>query len=112
MPSPSSCAQVRKHPSHRYKDLFLADADGSNLSYLAPFVTHPSWHPSESRFYLFQSQRNAFAPGLEPGRPKPVYQQRTSGSRAGLPGRYRMIEGLMITTHWEAPTWQAFLRQI
>ena len=74
----------------RYKDLFLADADGSNLRYLGPFVTHPSWHPSESRFFLLQSQRNAFAPGLEPGRPKPVYQQRTSGSCAGLPDRYRM----------------------
>jgi len=36
----------------RYKDLFLADADGSNLRYLGPFVTHPSWHPSESRFFF------------------------------------------------------------
>jgi len=34
----------------RQKDLFLANADGRNLRFLAPFVTHPSWHPTGRTF--------------------------------------------------------------
>lgn len=92
-PYRQSLAGGPAEPAHH--ELYLADADGSNLRYVAPFVTHPSWHP-DGRHYCALVKRpgsGALAFALYPADgSEPVYWEHAS-LRAGHPslqphGRY------------------------
>ena len=70
----------------RHHELLLADADGSNLRYLCPFVTHPSWHPTGTHFCaLVRDPDGELAFGLYPvDGSDPIYW-RHPALRAGHP---------------------------
>lgn len=71
----------------RHHHIFMSDRDGSNLRYVTPFQTHPSWHPDSSHYCALckQPETGELAFGLFPvGEGEPQYWSHES-LRSGHP---------------------------
>jgi len=86
----------------RRHELYLADADGSDLRYLCPFVTHPSWHPTGEYFCaLVHDPEGLLAFGLYPvDGSGPIYW-RHPALRSGHPSIQPVHCGYLINDQYD-----------
>lgn len=93
----SGAAEPRRH------ELFLADADGSNLRYLCPFVTHPSWHPTGEAFCaLVHDPEGELAFGLYPPNGSAHTYWRHPALRSGHPSIQPAYHRYLVNDQFDA----------